>query len=202
VIWLFNQLKVKNMNNFLTLSELKKIGLKKFGKNLQISRNALLINPQFISIGNDVRIDAFVVLTASKKKIIIGSNVHLGMHCYINGSHGFEIKNFSSISSGCRIFTSSDDYSGNFLFSPTVPKKYTKPKNKKVLVEKFVNIGANSVVLPGVTIREGSAVGALSLINKNLNKWEIYLGVPVKKIGDRSKKIIDLSKKYLYEKKV
>ena len=69
-------------------------------------------------------------------------------------------------------------------------------------IEKFVNIGANSVVLPGVTIREGSAVGALSLINKNLNKWEIYLGVPVKKIGDRSKKIIDLSKKYLYEKKV
>ena len=106
------------------------------------------------------------------------------MHCYINGSHGFEIKNFSSISSGCRIFTSSDDYSGNFLFSPTVPKKYTKPKNKKVLIEKFVNIGA------------------LSLINKNLNKWEIYLGVPVKKVGDRSKKIIDLSKKYLYEKKI
>ena len=69
MIWLFNQLKVKNMNNFLTLSELKKIGLKKFGKNLQISRNALLINPQFISIGNDVRIDAFVVLTASKKKL-------------------------------------------------------------------------------------------------------------------------------------
>ena len=40
------------------------------------------------------------------------------------------------------------------------------------------------------------------VVNKNLNKWEIYLGVPVKKIGDRSKKIIDLSKKYLYEKKV
>ena len=190
------------MSNFLNLRELRKLGLKKFGQNVQISRNALLINPQSITIGNDVRIDAFAVLTASKKKFSIGSNVHLGMHCFINGSYGFEIKNFSSISSGCKIFSSSDDYSGNFLFSPTIPKKYTKPKNKKVLIEKFVNIGANSVVLPGVIIKEGSAIGALSLVNKNLNSWEIYFGIPAKKIGVRSKKIIKLSKKYLYEKKI
>lgn len=190
------------MNNFLTLKELKKLKLKKFGKNLKISKNALLINPQFITIGNDVRIDAYTVLTASKKEIKIGSNVHLGVSCYINGSYGFEIKNFSSISSGCRIFTSSDDYTGNFLFSPTVPKKYTKPKNKKILIEKFVNIGANSVILPGVIIKEGAAIGALSLVNKNLNKWEIYFGMPVKKIGKRSKNLVRLSKRYLNEKKI
>ena len=111
-------------------------------------------------------------------------------------------KNFSSISSGCRIFTSSDDYTGNFLFSPTVPKKYTKPKNKKILIEKFVNVGANSVILPGVIIKEGSAIGALSLVNKSLNKWEIYFGTPVKKIGERSKNLITLSKRYLNEKKI
>ena len=190
------------MDNFLTLKELKNLKIKKIGRNLKISKNALLINPQFISIGNNVRIDAYTVITASKKEVIIGSNVHLGVNCYINGSYGFQIKNFSSISSGCRIFTSSDDYSGNFLFSPTIPKKYTKPTNKKILIEKFVNIGANTVILPGVIAGEGSAVGALSLVNKNLNKWEIYFGTPAKKIGQRSKKLISLSKKYLNEKKI
>ena len=123
----------------------------------------------------------------------------MGVNCYINGSYGFQIKIFSSISSGCRIFTSYDDNSGNLLFSPTIPKKYTKPTNKKILIEKFVNIGANSVILPGIVAGEGSAVGALSLVNKNLNKWEIYFGIPAKKIGQRSKKLINLSKKYLNE---
>jgi acetyltransferase-like isoleucine patch superfamily enzyme len=189
------------MNNFFNQKELKKIGFYKYGRNILISKNCVIINPQYITIGNNIRIDAFAVLTASKKKIIIGSNVHIGVSCYINGSYGFQIKNFSSISSGCRIFTSSDDYSGNFLFSPTVPKKYTKPLNKKIIIEKFVNIGANSVILPGVKISEGSAIGALSLVTKSLKSWGIYFGIPVKKIGVREKKIINLSKKYLYEKK-
>ena len=190
------------MNNFYNKEELKKLGLNKYGMNILISKNALLINPQYITIGSNVRIDAFAVLTATKRKIIIGSNVHLGVACYINGSYGFQIKNFSSISSGCRIFTSSDDYGGNFLFSPTIPKKYTKSLNKKILIEKFVNIGANSVILPGVKISEGVAIGALSLVTKNLKGWGIYFGVPVKKIGVREKKIINLSKKYLHEKKI
>ena len=81
------------MDNFLTLKELKNLKIKKFGKNLKVSKNALLINPQFISIGDNVRIDAYTVITASKKEVIIGSNVHLGVNCYINGSYGFQIKN-------------------------------------------------------------------------------------------------------------
>ena len=56
--------------------------------------------------------------------------------------------------------------------------------------------------MPGVVAGEGSAVGALSLVNKNLNEWEIYFGTPAKKIGQRSKKLINLSKKYLNEKKI
>jgi galactoside O-acetyltransferase len=190
------------MSNFFDKDELKKLGLSKYGRNVLISRNSLLINPQYITIGNNVRIDAFAVLIATKKKLIIGSNVHFAVSCYINGSYGFKIKNFSSISSGCRIFTSSDDYSGNFLFSPTIPKKYTKPLNKNILIEKFVNIGANSVILPGVKISEGSAIGALSLVTKSLKSWGIYFGAPVKKIGIRKKNVINLSKKYLYEKKI
>ena len=60
---------------------------------------------QFISIGDNVRIDA--IRNCLKKEVIIGSNVHLGVNYYVNGSYGFKLK--ISISSGCRIFTSSDD---------------------------------------------------------------------------------------------
>ena len=55
-------------------------------------------------------------------------------------------------------------------------------------------IGANSVILPKVTIKEGSAVGALSLVNKSLDAWGIYFGSPAKRFKSRSKNILKLEK--------
>ena len=63
-----------------------------------------------------------------------------------------------------------------------------------VILEKFVNIGSNTVIMPSVTIKIGSAVGALSMVTKSLPSWYIYMGVPVRKIKKRSKKIEKLAK--------
>ena len=48
-------------------------------------------------------------------------------------------------------------------------------------------IGANCTIMPGVTIGEGAVVGANALVNKDLDPWGIYVGVPCKKIGEREK---------------
>jgi galactoside O-acetyltransferase len=63
-----------------------------------------------------------------------------------------------------------------------------------------VIIGANSVILPDVTINEGSSVGAMSLVNKTLNSWGIFCGVPVKKLKNRSKHLLKLEKEFLSKK--
>jgi galactoside O-acetyltransferase len=57
-----------------------------------------------------------------------------------------------------------------------------------------VLIGSGSVVLPGVTIGEGSAVGALSLVSMSLDEWGVYFGSPAKRIKARSKNLLEMEK--------
>ena len=52
-------------------------------------------------------------------------------------------------------------------------------------------IGACSVIFPNITIGEGTAVGAMSLVNKSLEDWKIYVGIPVRFIKQRSKSLLE-----------
>ena len=183
------------MNDFLTSKEIKNLRFKKIGKNIKISRNTIFFGTKNISLGSNVRIDALSLISTANKEIRIGSYVHIGVGCYINGSYGVDISNFVGISSGTKLFTSSDTYNGEFMTNPTVPSKLTKNFCGKIILSKYVNIGSNCVILPAVKIGVGSAVGALSLINKNLEPWHFFMGIPARKLSKRNKNIIKLSKK-------
>ena len=99
---------------------------------------------------------------------------------------------FSGLSQGVRIYSGTDDYSGQALTNPTVPHQYLNVHIAPVRLGRHVIIGSGSVILPGVTIGEGSAVGALSLVTKSLDDWGIYSGVPVKRLKSRSRKLLEL----------
>lgn len=184
---------------FYSVKELKQFKFRSIGKNVLIKKNVGMFFIENISIGNNVRIDDNVIIVASKKgsSVKIGNNVHIASNCYLAGSHGIEMMDFTTLAPGVLIFSGSDDYSGKKLTNPTVGKPYTGGKSGKVILCKHVIIGANSVVLPNVKIKEGSSVGALSLVNKDLNSWGIYFGIPVKKIKSRYKNILKLEKKFL-----
>ena len=182
------------MNSFYTEDELKGIGLKSYGHNVLISRKASLYSVSEISIGNNVRIDDFCILSG---KIILRSNIHISSYSAIYGAKGVEMEEFTGLSPRCTIFSSTDDFSGNFLISPTVPKEFTNVTGGKVLIKKYSQIGAGSIIMPNITINEGVAVGAMSFVNSNLEEWYIYAGVPVKKIKKREKKCADLARIYL-----
>ena len=63
-------------------------------------------------------------------------------------------------------------------------------------MQKHVIVGTNSVVMPGVTLKEGTAIGAMSLVLNDTESWSIYVGNPVKKIKNRSKNILRLQRKF------
>lgn len=173
--------------------ELKEFGFLSIGNDVKIAKTCNMVGVENISIGNNVRIDAFTTIISSKKeKIIIGSNVHIGAYCYLSGNYGIEMDDYSGISQGVKIYTNNDDYSGNSLTSPCIPDKYKKIIFGKVKLKKYVIIGSGSIVMPNITLEEGVAVGALSFVNKNLKEWAIYFGYPIKFLKERSKKIIDL----------
>jgi len=60
------------------------------------------------------------------------------------------------------------------------------------LLGKHCIVGSNSVVLPNVKFNEGSSVGALSLVNRDLEAWKLYAGIPAKFIGERDRNNITI----------
>ena len=194
------------MNNpfnpgYLNSEELLELGFSSVGKNVKVASNSTIIGLKNITLGNDVRIDGYSTIIASGSgKLVIGNNVHIGGYCLLSCGEDIAMSDFSGLSQGVKIYTRTDDYSGKTLTNPTIPEKYTGVKSGKVVLGKHVIIGSGSVILPGVTIGDGSSVGALSLVTKNLEEWGMYFGSPAKKIKNRSKSLLALEERYLTEK--
>lgn len=55
-------------------------------------------------------------------------------------------------------------------------------------------MGSGSVILPGVTLEDGVAIGALSLVNKNCKAFGIYVGNPAILLKNRKRDLLDLEK--------
>lgn len=176
--------------SFLNDAELCNLGLKTYGSNVLVSRNARFYSPYKISLGSNIRIDDFCILSGN---INIGNYVHVSSHTVLTGGvAGIFIHDYANFSQRVNVFANSDDYSGESMTNPMVPDKFKKLVQEKVVIGKHVIIGCGSVILPGVVIREGCAVGALSLINQNTNEWMIYAGVPARVIKPRSRALLNL----------
>lgn len=177
--------------------ELKNFGFLSIGNDVQIAKTCNIVGIENISIGNNVRIDAFTTIVSSKKeKIIIGSNIHIGAYCYLSGNYGIEIHDFSNLSQAVKLYTNSDDFSGNSMTNSTIPDKYKNISFGKIILKNHVIIGSGSILMPSVILEEGVAVGALSFVNKSLKEWNIYVGSPVRLLKERSKKIIELENEW------
>ena len=181
------------MNSFYSKQELQKIGFKCFGKNALVSRKSSIYNAKEIELGSNVRIDDFCILSG---KIKIGSYVHISAFCGLYaGDVGIDINDFAGISPHSLVFAISDDFSGEAMIGPMIPLRYRKLISGKVILEKHTQIGAATVILPNLVLKEGSVIGSMSLLTKSTDEWSIYLGCPATKIKNRSKKVLELEKK-------
>jgi galactoside O-acetyltransferase len=178
---------------FYTKEELQKIGFKSIGENVLISDKASIYGVKNIEIGSNVRIDDFCIISAGEGGIKIGNYVHIACYAHLIGAGQIIIEDHAQISGKVSIYSSSDDFSGEYLVGPTVPKEFTNVKNLTVHLKKYVVLGCNVVILPGITLGEGCAVGALSLVNKNLEPYKIYGGSPIKFLKDRKSTMTNIT---------
>ena len=178
-------------DKFYSYKELKKIGFKKIGKNILIKKSVQFHFCENISLGNNLRIDDFTILTG-RGGLIIGDFVHISSHCNILGKKGIIIGNYVTLAPTINIFSSTDDYHGNRLHHPMLNEKKLGGYGGKVVIKNHVIVGSHSVILPNLVIGEGVSIGSLSLVKSTLSPWTIYCGIPVKKIGKRKKKMLQL----------
>ena len=153
------------MSEFYNKQELLAIGFSSVGDNVVASRDARLFAITG-SLGNNVRIDAFAILTGN---IILQDNTHVSPFCFLGGTGGsITMKCNSGMSTHVSIFTKSDDYTSTKI-GPSA--KLTG----HVFVGENSIIGSGSTIMPDVTIGENVNIGCNSVINQNIEKGAIMI---------------------------
>ena len=177
------------MDSFYSEEELKGIGLKSYGAKVKISRYAKIYSPESISIGDNVRIDDFCILSGNIK---LGSNIHISAYVALYGAGGIIMEDFTGISARSTVYSAMDDFSGDFLIGSVHDDKVTNVSYGRVLLKRYSQVGAHCVIFPGVTIEEGSVIGTMTLANKDIPEWSIYIGQPASFLKHRSKGLLTL----------
>ena len=181
---------------YFTDKELVELGFHQVGTNVQISRLASIVGHEFISMGDNIRVDDFVSIICSGAGFMkVGSYVHIAANCYLNCSGGVTMESFSGLSQGVRVYSASDDYSGEFLTNPTTPTHLRNVSVAAVRLGRHSIVGSGSTIMPGTILEEGVAVGAMSLAKGTLPAWGIYFGIPARRIRERSRNILDIEDK-------
>jgi len=151
-------------------------------------------------LGDHIAIDKGVYCTVNAD---IGSYTHISPYVtIIGGKTGqFECRGFNNIMAGARIICGSDRFDDSGLFGAMIPKELKgRQIIEPVIMEEFSNIGTNSIVLPGSTLRKGVLLAAGSLLMGDTEEWGVYKGNPavlVKKID--GSKIVENARKLGYE---
>ena len=177
---------------WLTRDQLTALGFAAFGDPVFLSDKASYYNCANMRLGRHVRIDDFCVLSAGSGGIVLGDYVHVAVYTSLIGQGRIALADFSGLSSRVAVYSSNEDYSGAHLTNPTVPAAYTGVTHADVAIGKHAIVGAGAVILPGVTIHEGAAVGALSLVNRDCEAFGVYSGVPAKRIAARKRDLLEL----------
>jgi len=183
-------------NIFFNINELKHCG-----KNVIIGKTVRIRYPHLVSVGDNCIIDDFTYISAELE--LQGYN-HISSGCKIIGGSKSKLimKPFSTFSPNVVIAAGSDDYLSG-IATPMVDIEFKgNVEYGTVSIGRHSIIGTGSVILPNIIVNDGATVGALSLVNKNLDEWALYAGVPVKKIKIRDKgKILELENQFLNKNK-
>lgn len=141
-------------------------------------------------IGSHCAIDGFFWCTTALE---MGDYVHIGPHVSIIGGADALVKmgNFSSLAAGCRVIAGTDNYNGDGFQVPMVPEQYRDSTTiKPVIIENYVGVGTNVVILPGVKLAEGSVIAANGLVREDTEPWIIYAGDPLRPVKRRKRDTI------------
>ena len=140
--------------------------------------------PHQISIGRNCNIEHSVYfkydgIWKDGTSINIKDNVFIGSGCEFNIRKYIEIGDNSLIASGCRFIDHDHGTDRKVLM-----REQSGPE-KEIVIGTDVWIGCNAVILKGVRIGDGAIIAAGAVVNKSIPAYEIWGGIPAKKIGER-----------------
>jgi acetyltransferase-like isoleucine patch superfamily enzyme len=171
--------------------------LKHCGSNVIIGKTVRIRSPALVSIGDNCIIDDFTYISAALE---MESYTHICAGAKFIGGRDAKVimREFSTTAPNVVLSAGSDDYVAG-IATPMVATEYKgNVEIGTIELGRHSIVGAGSVVLPNVTFGEGASVGALSLVNRDLDAWTLYAGIPARKIKMRDEATIrELERKLL-----
>ena len=147
-----------------------------FDKNIEIMRY-----PENIFIGNNVVIKegAKICTCNENAKIHIGDNTTIGYHTFIFASESITIGNDCLVAPFVYIVDSDHSIEKNALINEQ------SNINMPIDIKSDVWLAAGAKILKGVTIEHGGVVAAGAVLSSNIAPYQIFGGIPAKKISER-----------------
>ena len=121
---------------------------------------------------------------------------HIASGCSVAGGRDplFTLGDLCSLSSGVKIWCSSDDFVNDLvtIIPPGVEDVKQHFISGDVTFGHYTAAGSNSVVMPGNEIPEGTVIGALSFVPAGFSfePWAVYAGTPIRRIGSRNRETV------------
>jgi maltose O-acetyltransferase len=119
------------------------------------------------------------VKIARAKRLTVGRHFACNSGSYIGASGGVAIGDYVLIGPNVTITSAIHPIDGPLpvFVRPVIPKAVT--------IEDDVWIAAGAAILPGVTLRKGTVVGANSVVTRDTEEYGVYVGAPAKLIRSR-----------------
>ena len=141
--------------------------------------------PHKVKLGNNCKLEHGIYFKFDgywKKgfSIIIGNNVFIGCGCEFNIRQEITVGDDCLIGSGCRFI---DHDHG---IKPGILMREQEGTERPIAIGSDVWLGVNVIVLKGVEIGAGAIVAAGAIVTKSIPAYEIWGGVPAKKMGVRT----------------
>lgn len=120
------------------------------------------------------------VTIVQSNRFTVGCNCGVNTGTYINAKGGISFGDNVLIGSNVTISSGKHPIEGK---EPPVFQRPTEPL--PIVIEDDVWIGSNAVIMPGVTLKKGTVVGAGAIVTKDTKEYSVVVGVPAKVIRYR-----------------
>ena len=166
--------------------------LKFCGKGVMVYELAKIMRPEYAEIDDYSRVMDYTYIDAGES-FKLGKYSIITWQCVVEGMAKTFIGDRCFVGPGTKILTSTYIFNG-FYSSELLPDGAHQTRYGDIYIADDAYIGANCVIMPGVTLGEGTVVGANAFVNKDCEPWGIYVGNPAHKIGDRKKPSLEAQK--------
>ncbi len=147
------------------------------GDKVFIGNSTIFTNPIHVFLGSRTRIDPFCLITVGLRT---GHNVQICSHAVLGGGsqHTIEMGDWTFIGYGSKLFTASEDYSGEYGPVNEFWIQGNKINRGNIKFNHHSGVASNVTVMPGVELPEGCLIAAGSFIydSSKLEEWSVMIG--------------------------